>query len=158
MYRCCLLLFSSLSHTFFRVCVFYSVCFCSLYCLFHNTLILDLFELLDSKQIPSNLYINISYVCVRACVRISIYAYRHSFMYIHFVSKSIGSVFLHILSIFVWVFICCVYVFFLHCLTFVTRYVLHDGPASVAVYFYGHSRITNEPKQRGKKKFEKNTS
>lgn len=48
--------------------------------------------------------------------------------------------------------------YFFHCLTFVTRYILHDcaiAAASVAVYFYGHSRTTNEPKHRGKKKFKR---
>lgn len=53
----------------------------------------------------------------------------------------------------------CISFFFLHCMTFVTRYILHEcviaGAASVAVYFYGHSRTTNEPKQRENKKFEK---
>lgn len=147
-----LLLFSSLSHTFFRVCVFYSVSFCSLYCLFHNTLILDLFELLDSKQIPSNLYINISYVC--ACVRAYFYLCIRAFFYVHSFREYWFRISSHSVYICMSVYLLCI-CFFLHCLTFVTRYVLHDGAASVAVYFYGHSRITNEPKQRGKKKLKK---
>lgn len=127
---CCLLLFSSLSHTFFRTWFFYSVLSISLCCLSFTTLMLDLFEFLDSRFQAIYTQTRCERVCVRACLCVFLFMHT-SILLCTFISVSIGSVFLHFIRR-PYVYECSFvvytvfFLFFFYCLTYVTRYILHE--------------------------------